>query len=209
MRLTPLPPDQWDDREREALASAVPAERISGVGVGNLVATLVRHPMLTRAYLPFGFYLQRDSTLPPRLREMVILRVAHHTHCEYEWAHHVGLGRQVGLSDADIAAATADYGDDGRAAPALRAVDELLTGFRVSDATWTALAEYLDERQCMDLVFTIGGYLLLAAGINTFGVQPEDQHWRDAAHGLDESQGRSPHEGACRDAQPPQGNNGT
>src|SRR6185312_6362107 len=132
MRLTPLPSDRWDDQARDALASAVSAERISGIGVGNLMATLVRHPMLTRAYLPFGFYLQRDSTLPPRLREMVILRVAHRAACEYEWAHHVTLAYQVGLSDADIAAAIADYGDDGVAAPALRAVDELLTGFRLS-----------------------------------------------------------------------------
>ncbi|ORA19477.1 carboxymuconolactone decarboxylase family protein [Mycobacterium arosiense] len=185
MRLTPLPPDQWDEQAREALASVVSAERISGVGVGNLMATLVRHPMLTRAYLPFGFYLQRDSTLPPRVREMVILRVAHRTECEYEWAHHVGLGRQVGLSDAEIAAATADHGD-GVAAAALRAVDELLAGFCVSDDTWTALADHLDERQRMDLIFTIGGYLLLAAGINTFGVQPEGQNWRNAAHDLDD-----------------------
>jgi len=186
MRLTPLPSDRWDDQARDALASAVSAERISGIGVGNLMATLVRHPMLTRAYLPFGFYLQRDSTLPPRLREMVILRVAHRAACEYEWAHHVTLAYQVGLSDADIAAAIADYGDDGVAAPALRAVDELLTGFRLSHDTWTALTDNLDERQCMDLVFTIGGYLLLAAGINTFEVQPEAQNWRNAAHDLDE-----------------------
>lgn len=186
MRLTPLPPDQWDDEARDALASAVSAGRISTVGVGNAMGTLVRHPMLTRAYLPFGFYLLRNSTLSPRLREMVILRVAHRTACEYEWAHHVGLAGQVGLSDADIAAAVADCGGDGMEATALRAVDELLTGFRVSDDTWTALADGLDERQCMDLVFTIGGYMTLALGLNAFGVRPEDQKWRDAAQDFDE-----------------------
>lgn len=186
MGLTPLPPGQWDDQARDALASTVSAERISEGDVGNLLATLARHPVLTRAYLPFGFYLQRDSTLPPRLREMVILRVAHRAACEYEWVHHVRLAHQVGLSDADVAEATADCRSDGVVALALRAVDELLSGFRVSDDTWTALADKLDEHQSMDLIFTIGGYLLLAAGINTFGVRPEDQHWRESAHGFDE-----------------------
>lgn len=183
MRLTPLPSDQWDEQAREALASAVPEEVLRTVGPGNMLATLVRHPTLTQAYLPFGFYLQGGSTLPPQLREMVILRVAHRTACEYEWGHHVGLAHRAGLSDDEIAAATAEYDDDAVAAPELRAVDELLSGFRVSDDTWTALTKNLDERQCMDLIFTIGGYLLLAVGLNTFGVQPEgDQKWRDAAH---------------------------
>lgn len=183
MRLAPLTSEQWDDQARQVLASVVPEELLRKVGAGNMLATLVRHPALMRAYLPLGFYLQQDSTLPPRLREMVILRVAHRTACEYEWGHHMGLAHRIGLSDADIAAATADHGGDGVAAPALRAVDELISGFRISDGTWTELADSLDERQCMDLVFTIGAYMLLAAALNTFGVQPEeDQNLRDAAH---------------------------
>ena len=34
-----------------------------------------------------------------------------------------------------------------------------------------ALSEHLDERQRMDLVFTIGCYGALAMAINTFGVE--------------------------------------
>jgi hypothetical protein len=45
----------------------------------------------------------------------------------------------------------------------------------VSDATWMTLSRFFDERQRMDLVFTIGGYLLLAVVVNTFGVQDEPQ----------------------------------
>jgi len=28
----------------------------------------------------------------------------------------------------------------------------------------------------MDLVFTVGGYCLLAMAVNTFGIEDEDQH---------------------------------
>ena len=35
--------------------------------------------------------------------------------------------------------------------------------------------EHLDERQRMDLVFTIGCYGALAMAINTFGVEPDQE----------------------------------
>jgi 4-carboxymuconolactone decarboxylase len=58
----------------------------------------------------------------------------------------------------------------------LTAVDELEVDSNVSDATWAALSEHLDERQRMDLVFTIGSYGLLAMAFNTFGVVPEQEN---------------------------------
>jgi alkylhydroperoxidase family enzyme len=55
----------------------------------------------------------------------------------------------------------------------LTAVDELQGDSVVSDATWAALSAHLDERQLMDLIFTIGCYGSLAMAINTFGVEPD------------------------------------
>ena len=62
----------------------------------------MRHPKLTRAFLRFNNHLLFSSTLPPRLREVAVLRVAHLHHCEYEWQHHVRMGRETGLTDEDI-----------------------------------------------------------------------------------------------------------
>ncbi|MHC1406605.1 carboxymuconolactone decarboxylase family protein, partial [Mycobacterium avium subsp. paratuberculosis] len=44
----------------------------------------------------------------------------------------------------------------------------------LSRQTWDRLCELFTQRQCMDLIFTIGGYLLLALAVNTFGVQEEE-----------------------------------
>ena len=33
----------------------------------------------------------------------------------------------------------------------------------------------LDERQRMDLIFTIGGYIALAMALNAFGVEPDKE----------------------------------
>ena len=77
MRLSPLPADQWDDAARHAVSGMLPEERRNPHDAGNVLATLVRHPKLTRAYLRFSSYLLYGSTLPARIREQVILRVAH------------------------------------------------------------------------------------------------------------------------------------
>ena len=52
MRLSPLPADQWDDAARHAVSGMLPEERRNPEDAGNVLATLVRHPKLTRAYLP-------------------------------------------------------------------------------------------------------------------------------------------------------------
>ena len=57
MRVPPLPADQWDDAVDHALSGMIPAERRNPESTGNLLATLVRHPKLTRAFLRFNNHL--------------------------------------------------------------------------------------------------------------------------------------------------------
>ncbi|MBV8862367.1 MAG: carboxymuconolactone decarboxylase family protein [Mycobacterium sp.] len=173
MRLSPLPADDWDDAARRAVASLLPEDRRNPTDAGNLLATLARHPDLCRAFLKFNGYLLMSSTLPARERELIILRVAHRRGCAYEWTHHVKLGKKAGLSDADIAAVQAGDPADEFDRVLLSAVDELDEKSNLSEQTWAALCERLDERQRMDLIFTVGGYTALAMGLNTFGVQVE------------------------------------
>ncbi len=136
---------------------------------------MVRHPDLAAAYLPFGVHLLERSTLPPRMRELVTLRVAHNTGCAYEWAHHVHMGAQVGITDEDIVALRRGTAHDEFDRALLAAVDELQQYWGLSPATWEALGERLDDQQRMDLIFTVGGYTTFAMGLNSFGVQPEQQ----------------------------------
>ena len=176
MRLSPLPADQWDDAARHAVSGMLPEERRNPDDAGNVLATLVRHPKLTRAYLRFSSYLLYGSTLPPRIREQIILRVAHRRDCAYEWAHHVEIGKEAGLSNADIEAARTGQSKDAFDSALMNAVDELDEKTNISDRTWAALGERLDEQQRMDLVFTTGNYIALAMALNTFGVEVEDDH---------------------------------
>lgn len=175
MRLPPLPGDRWDEPERAALAAMLPEGRRDPRNAGNALATLVRHPELTKRFLAFNAHLMTRSTLPDRLRELAILRVARRRGCVYEWSHHVRLAAKAGLSGVEIEAAGRGEAAGELEAAVLRAVDELDGDSAVSDPTWAALGAHLGERQLMDLVFTVGTYCLLAMAFNTFGVEPENE----------------------------------
>lgn len=173
LRLTPLPADEWNERARAAVASLIPPERANPVGAGNVLSTMVRHPDLTAAYLPFNAYLLTRSTLSPRVREVALLRVVHHSKCGYLWSHHLPIAARAGLSESEIDDIRSGTCADPTDQAVIRAVDDLTADSTVGQATWDELCRLFTQPQCMDLVFTIGGYLLLALAVNTFGVEEE------------------------------------
>jgi alkylhydroperoxidase family enzyme len=117
------------------------------------------------------------STLSARQRELLVLRVATLRRSTYEWAQHVLLAGDAGLTSEEIAriAQGPDAPGWSRLERALlAAVDELVDEARVEDATWTVLARELDERQLMDLVFTVGAYEVVAMAFRSFGIELDE-----------------------------------
>jgi 4-carboxymuconolactone decarboxylase len=173
LRLTPLPADEWDDRARASLASLIPAARANPAGAGNVLSTLVRHPDLTEVYLPFNAYLLNGSTLSPRTREVALLRVVSRRDCDYLWSHHLPIARRAGLSNQEIEDIRAGKLADEADQSVLSAVDDLVDRGTTSTPVWTELGRHFSDRQRIDLIFTIGGYYLLAMAVNSFGVEDE------------------------------------
>lgn len=173
-RLAPLSGEQWTDETRDALRSLLPPERRNPADAGDLLATLLRHPDLTHAYLTFNAYVLRQSTLSDRVREVAVLRAVHRRGCEYLWHHHIPLAHRAGLTDSAIEDIRAGEPADDVDRLVVTAVDELRDSDGVSERTWDALGAIFDDRQRMDLVFAVGCYDLLATAINTFGIEIED-----------------------------------
>jgi len=172
MRLQPLPADQWDEATRQALSA------MRGADTNNALSTFAHHPALAKAFLKFNVHLLMSSTLPPRIRELAILRVAHRRGCAYEWSHHVSMAKDEGITDDQIDAVKKGEAADPFDRAVITAVDELEEYSQMSDQTWAALGERLNDQQRMDFIFTVGCYALLAMAFNTFGVELEnaDQH---------------------------------
>lgn len=171
MRLSRLPADQWDETVHRSLSLMMPPEGRDPEDVSNALATFANHPALAKAFLRFNVHLLYSSTLPPRIRELAILRVAHRRNCAYEWVHHVDLAKEAGLNDDEIAAVRMGEAGDPFERAVLTGVDELDEKSELSDQTWALLGERLDDRQRMDYIFTVGCYTLLAMAFNTFGIE--------------------------------------
>jgi alkylhydroperoxidase family enzyme len=167
MRLAPLPADQWDEATRQALSA------MRGADTNNALSTFAHHPALAKAFLRFNVHLLMSSTLPTRIRELAILRIAHRRECAYEWSHHVSMAKDEGITDEQIDAVKRGEAADDFDRTVLTAVDELDEKSELSDQTWTALGQRLNDQQRMDFVFTVGCYALLAMAFNTFGIQLE------------------------------------
>jgi 4-carboxymuconolactone decarboxylase len=181
-RVAPLPRERWDDDARAAMSMGMPesvAKRFLSTGpdamdVPNVIGTLVNHPALAGPFLAFNSSLLNSPVLERRPRELMVLRVAWRSGSLYEWAQHVRLAPRFGITPHEVEA-IALGADAGVWSPLekdlLLATDELLDRYRISDDTWSRLAEELDERQLMEVVFTVGTYTCLAMAFNSFGLQ--------------------------------------
>ena len=170
-RIEPLNESEWN-QETAALLQTL---RRDGT-IYNIFLTLARHPPLLKRWLVFAGHILGKSTLPEREREIAILRMGWLCRAEYEWGHHVSIGKQAGLSEDDIrriAEGPDATGLDAFDATLLRAVDELNTDSFIGDQTWKSLATRYDTQQILDLLFTAGQYKLVSMVLNSVGVQLE------------------------------------
>ena len=171
-RILPATEADWTDDTRPAL-SAIAARG----PVLNVFATIARHPKLMKRWMVFANHVLSGSTLPARERELVILRTGFLCRSGYEWAQHVSIGRQAGLTTPEIerltvGSAAAGWTDGDRLL--LEAAEQLVSDHFVQDGTWAQLAATWSEQQLMDLVFAVGQYTLVSMALNSFGVQLED-----------------------------------
>lgn len=116
--------------------------------------------------------LDRDSPLPLRLRELVILRVTARRRCEYEWGVHVaGFQKAAGLSDEEVVATCADSVDPSRwnreDALLLTSIDELCTEGRLSEATRDRFEETWTTEQQLEIFALCGAYHTVCFVANT------------------------------------------
>jgi 4-carboxymuconolactone decarboxylase len=170
-RIPNLPREEWTDAARDVFGFwGEPGARENGSKT-NIPMVLANHPALGIAYNTFGKHLLINSTLPARPRELIVLRVAWHLKSAYEWHYHVGYAAKIGMTLDEIAAIktgpdTPNWNAQDRAV--LCSVDELWKSSQISDATWAALAGHFSRQQLMDLVFTIGQYVMLSWAIAAF-----------------------------------------
>jgi len=175
-RIPPCPRERWTDEARDVFAFWGEPDAWENGSKTSILMVMGNHPPLGNVYNQWGKHFLMNNSLSTRQLELVILRVSWRVRSAYEWHNHVGYALNAGLSLDDIAAIR-DYPNGGAWSAEedamIHAVDELIDANVVSDATWAILARTLRHEQLMDLVFTIGHYVMTSWALSSFGVPVE------------------------------------
>ena len=132
--------------------------------VPEYMRTMVKHPELFRAQMEIGTVLFK-GLIPPRERELAVLRIGWLAGAPFEWGEHVKISQRYGVSREEIARVKEGSGTPGwseHEAAILRGVEELLEDFAMSDATWGVLAKSWDEAQLLEFPSMVGQYVVTA-----------------------------------------------
>jgi alkylhydroperoxidase family enzyme len=171
-RLQGIPGREWPPEMFDALVALTPPPEHQPPGGRTrarshpAIEAFAIHPDLAKAFFTFNRHVLWGTTLPHRLRHIIILQVAARRRAAFVWGEHASQARDAGLTDAEITAigslAGAPFDDDVEVA-LLQAVDELLDDGVVAPATWQVLAGELTPPQLVDVVFTAGCYSTVAS----------------------------------------------
>jgi AhpD family alkylhydroperoxidase len=152
-------------------------ELIAGLPSLNIFRMLPHAESFLRGFGQLGTAILSRAALDPRLRELVILRVAAQSPAAYEWQQHVPIARATGATDEQIAAL--ERGDREASCFAERErvllafTDELLAGPRASDASLAAMRKEFSDREVCEAIITVGFYMMVARFLETTGVDLE------------------------------------
>jgi alkylhydroperoxidase family enzyme len=132
-------------------------------------------------FLGLGSAILTKSTLDPKLRELVILRVGALSGAKYEVFQHRRVAARAGVPAAKIEAVLADPG----AAPdasVFEAFECALLGFtdavvrevKAPEDLFRAVVAQLTHQQLVELLMTIGYYMLVSRLLENLEVDIED-----------------------------------
>jgi alkylhydroperoxidase family enzyme len=147
----------------------------------TLHKALANAPNAARAFHGLGTYIRYGSKLDMRLREMAILQVGWLARSPYEWSHHVKLGLDFGVTEADIRALIDDTDGkptmlDALTRQVLRAAREITTGGEMSGATFATLQAALGNELVIDLTIAIAFYNAVVRVLATLQIDVEDDY---------------------------------
>ena len=143
----------------------------------NLFKVLVNYPEMMKRVNAVGGMFMEHGSLPAQQREIVMLRVAWRSECDYEFAEHAPIGLRVGLSRdeiEDLGKPIDDMGWDGSDLDLVRFTDEVVEDLEVTDETWSRVSESHSQTQMIELSLLAGYYMMLAAFLRTTRVPLEE-----------------------------------
>jgi 4-carboxymuconolactone decarboxylase len=145
----------------------------------KLYKVLLHSPALAESWFGHMNAVRWGSTLPGRLRELIIIRIATIHAVAYVIQQHVpALAEADGVSIAECEALkewrhSVNFAEAERAA--LAYCDSVTTEVNVADDVFEALRPHYSERQIVELTVLIAAYNMHARVIQALEIEPETQ----------------------------------
>ena len=165
--MPPIPREEWTDAQVKAAAEFA---RMRGQEVFGPFALMLRSPEVMLRAAAMGDYMRYKTSLPPALKEMIILLTARHWSQQFEWYIHQPMALKAGLSDTVVSGVRKGRRPDGMSADEAIVYDvttELLRLQNVSDETYARARERFGEPGIIDMVGIVGYYAFLSMMMNT------------------------------------------
>ena len=153
------------------------AARIRGARGGQLhvfYRALLHSPDLAAAWFEFNNAVRFKTSLDDRTRELIIMRVAALTGCEYVWSvHEAQYAAPAGLAAAQVAALrdSTPTGFDAGEQALLAYVDAMTREVAVPDAVFEALIRHFDVRATAEITVLVGAYNMQTRVLRALGVE--------------------------------------
>jgi alkylhydroperoxidase family enzyme len=162
-----------DRPEIAPLAARIKAER--GGKLLNLYRMLLHSPPVAEGWLAFLTAIRQKCSLPARVRELVIMRIAVLNAAEYEFQAHLPFAREERVSEAQVEALrTGDLGRfDERERASLAYAEAMTRTIRVPDDVFAAVRRHFADREMVELTATIGAYNLVSRFLEALQVDHE------------------------------------
>ena len=138
---------------------------------------LLHTPGLASAWFDFNNAVRFQTAMDDRARELVIMRVAALTGCDYVWkVHEAQYAAPAGVTPREVAALR-DWKKSGvfaeRECALLAYVDAMTRDVTVPDSVFGKLREHFSEREIVDATVLIAAYNMHTRVLCALGIVPE------------------------------------
>ncbi len=157
-------------------APAKAADALAKMAQLNVFKVMAHGDGLLPAFSRLGGHLLSRSKLDPHLREIAIIRVGVLDKAKYEVHQHLRIGRELGMREALLAGIQEGPQAEGLTdieRQVIAITDDVVANVRASDATYDPLAKVLSSQEMVELVVTIGFYMMVCRYLETFDVEIE------------------------------------
>ncbi len=152
----------------------------------HLYQMLLHSPPVAQGWLDLMTAVRQQTTVPGRLRELVIIRIAHLNGAAYEAEQHRLIALREGAGEDQITALT-DWEKsqelyDRNERAALELTDQMTCEVKVSPDCWGEIRELWTEREIVELVTIIASYNMVSRVLVALEIDAADDRRDVSTH---------------------------